>query len=60
MDANEEIKKADIQRQKDRRQLLLEAVKKEFSGADIFIPPDDPRRIRSPRRVVRGDLSAER
>ncbi|MFA4830047.1 MAG: hypothetical protein WC855_12660 [Thermodesulfovibrionales bacterium] len=46
MDAYEEIKKEDMQRQKDRRQLLLEAVKKEFSGANIFIPPDDPWRIR--------------
>lgn len=45
MDAYEEIKKADRQRQKERRQILLEAVKNEFPDADIFIPPDDPWRI---------------
>lgn len=46
MDACEEIKKASMQRQRDRRQLLFETVKKEFPDAVIFIPPGDPWRIR--------------
>ena len=56
VDSYEDIRRADMQRQNERRQIFLDLISKEFSSADIFIPPDEPWRIRveidSPQTVA--------
>lgn len=46
MESYEEIRRQDLKRQNERRDLLKDLISGEFPDAMIFVAPDDPWRIR--------------